>query len=130
MATPDNDPNRFASGIFLTIRPNQQVRPSDALVDLLRTARSDYQWPVHVEPISSQTRVMALESEVEVILETGDASTIRDLVVRISDWAGTYEDKLNVIRQWTPVECARAYDAVQALKTGHGNRSPGPSWIT
>jgi hypothetical protein len=83
-----NDAPSLPHGVELNVTPLGQCAPSAALVDLLVTARSQYDWPQGTGAAASQQVILTLEHTVAGLLTHLSHSSAKNIVVAVSDWAG------------------------------------------
>ena len=83
-----NDAPSLPHGVELNFTSLGQCAPSTALVDLLVTARSQYDWPRGGGAAASQQVILTLENTVAGLQAHLSPSRARDIIVAVSDWAG------------------------------------------
>lgn len=111
---PPNDAPSFPSRIKLSFDSGEYIL-SASLIDLLITARQNYDWPARTGAAISQSKIIALENFVYSCLTTLTPASAHKILVNVSDWAGNNANSHRQIVAASPMQQVEIKAAVSEL---------------
>ena len=110
-----NDTQALPLGVELVPLLAGQYAPSQALVMLLKTARSEYAWPACVGAPESQNVILNLEDSVSNRLTLLNPNSAHSIIVDISHWAGNNKNAHSAIINTSDDIKSKMQDAITKL---------------
>lgn len=111
---PPNDAPCFSVGVSIDLAAGGCVL-SAALIDLLVTARQNYDWPRGTGAGISQARIIAVEDRVCRCLAALNPVSAQQIVVEVSGWAGNNLRSRRALLAAAPAAQLAMHDAVVQL---------------
>jgi len=115
---PHNNTESFPNGMTITIGGAcDGLEPSAGLIDLLITARSEYDWPANTGADISQQTIIDLEQSASTAIRALNDLNAHQLCIDVSGWAGNNTNSHNNIVNASDADKAEMRRSIEDLVT-------------
>jgi hypothetical protein len=107
--------DHLPNGVEVTEVGNGRFQPSARLSKLLVDSRSNYDWPAGTGAATSQAVIISLENRVVDLKQSLNESRARDIIAKVSEWAGNNARAHRAIAAASQNETKKMLDSLVVL---------------